>query len=94
MAATVWGIVWVLTRPDEHALDCFEGTATGLYVRSTVGVQIPDGERIQALVYLASNASCGTARPGYLEGIIAAASERGLPPRYILELRTWLTIGA
>lgn len=48
----------------------------------------PTGAK-RALVYVASSAEPGKPRPGYLESILAAAAEIGLPPAYRKELAGW-----
>ncbi|KAF0230997.1 MAG: AIG2 family [Beijerinckiaceae bacterium] len=43
----------------------------------------------RALVYVAASAVPGKPRPGYLEAILTAAAEIGLPPAYRKELAGW-----
>jgi gamma-glutamylcyclotransferase (GGCT)/AIG2-like uncharacterized protein YtfP len=80
-AATVWGLVWDLALSDVPALDRYEGVAGGLYVKAQQPVATPEGVR-RALVYLGRSQG-GTPRPGYLQGVIAAGREAGLPEAYL-----------
>ncbi|WP_407519863.1 gamma-glutamylcyclotransferase family protein [Methylobacterium oryzisoli] len=80
-AATVWGLVWDLALSDVPALDRYEGVAGGLYVKAQQPVVTPEGVR-RALVYLGRSQG-GTPRPGYLQGVIAAGREAGLPEAYL-----------
>lgn len=89
----VHGILWHLSTADERALDRYEGVDIGLYSKTTVQVCLDDGRRVEALVYLAADDHPGRARPGYLEGIVAAALTQGLPSHYVEELRRWLPTG-
>lgn len=82
--AMVYGILWLVGPADERALDAYEEIARGLYRRTCLTVEPvakPRGgsQRMAALVYLASDASLGWPRPGYLEPIVAAAREYGFP---------------
>jgi hypothetical protein len=70
---------------DRAALDAYENVAGGLYRAVTMRV-VTDRGSIPALVYVGAVALRGVPRPGYLELVIAAAREAGLPPRYIRDL--------
>lgn len=74
----VHGLLWELPFGDVLALDRYEGVAAGLYVKKQQPVLGEAGVR-RALVYFGSNAGSGAPRPGYLEGVLAAAREIGLP---------------
>jgi cation transport regulator ChaC len=91
--SAVHGILWHLSKADERTLDRYEGVGIGLYSKTTMQVCRDDGRRIEALVYLAKDDHPGRARPGYVEGIVAAALTHGLPARYLEELRRWLPTG-
>ncbi|WP_018262829.1 gamma-glutamylcyclotransferase family protein [Methylobacterium sp. WSM2598] len=78
--ATVWGLVWDLALSDVPALDRYEGVASGLYVKAQQPVVTGEGVR-RALIYLGRGQG-GVPRPGYLEGVIAAARQAGLPESY------------
>ena len=82
----VHGLLWSLTDDDLIALDRFEAVAEGHYYRSVIRVPF-QGNQIEAQVYRASDPTPGTAQPGYLEEIIRAAQELGLPSTYISMLR-------
>jgi hypothetical protein len=86
--AHVLGVVWALTPACELALDRYEGVHRGLYAKHEMPI---DGR--QTLVYVASDVEPGAPKPGYLEAIVAAATERAFPADYITGLRTWLAGG-
>ena len=85
---TVWGLVWDIAFADMPALDRYESVAGGLYVKLTQPVITDRGPR-RALIYVGRSAGTGQPRPGYLEGILAAAREAGLPADYIAEIEAW-----
>lgn len=62
----------------------------GLYKKAFVEVSVPSGRKIRALVYVAIDHTPGKARPGYMEKIVSAAEECGLPKTYIDQLKPWL----
>jgi hypothetical protein len=82
---TVWGLLWNIAFADMPALDRYESVASGLYVKLTQPVITDRGAR-QALIYVARNAAPGQPRPGYMEGVAAAARAAGLPGDYIAEI--------
>jgi len=75
---TVWGMLWNLALADVPALDRYEGVARRLYVKMAQPVLSERGPR-RALVYVARSTAPGRARPGYVEGVLAAAAAGGLP---------------
>ena len=83
--AVVHGLVWDLALADVPPLDRYEGVSGGLYVKAQVPILTERGAR-RALVYLGTDAGPGLPRPGYLEGILAAARELGLAERYLAEI--------
>ncbi len=86
---TVWGLVWDIPFADMPALDRYESVASGLYVKLMQPVITKTGSR-RALVYVARSVGTGQPRPGYLEGVTAAARAAGLPEDYIAEMEQWL----
>ena len=82
----VMGALWLLGDSDEAALDRYEDIGSGLYRREYVGVH-SQGQVVEALIYVAANVNPGTPRPGYLELVVAAARNLGLPADYIRELQ-------
>ena len=82
---SVFGFLWRLTEEDVEALDAYEGVASGDYRREYLTV-VTDGDQIQALVYVATNVTPGKPRPDYLEGVLKAANDVGLPAAYLAEL--------
>jgi hypothetical protein len=59
--------------------------ANGLYAKAMQPVITATGAR-RALIYLAADPRPGQARAGYVEGILAAAREIGLPADYLRDL--------
>ena len=83
--SAVYGLLWSLTEEDLAALDEYEGVPAGDYVRRTIPVSF-QGRELEAQVYLAADPTPGKPRPGYLETILQAAGDLGLPPDYIARL--------
>lgn len=81
----VYGLLWSLTDEDLAALDQYEGVPDGHYTRTTIPVEFR-GRPMEAQVYLAVDPAPGTPRPGYLETVVQAARDLGLPPGYIAVL--------
>ncbi len=82
---TVHGVVWDLALSDVPALDRYESLGTGLYSKINQPVVMEGGAR-RALVYVGRSARPGKPKPGYLEGVLAAARAWGLPSEYLYEL--------
>jgi len=82
---SVFGLLWRLSDKNVEALDAYEGVASGDYSRKYVTV-VAGGDPIEALVYVATNVAPGKPRPGYLELVLQAAAEVGLPESYLAEL--------
>jgi len=83
--SVVYGLLWSLSDEDLAALDQYEGVPAGHYTRTTIPVQFR-GKQTEAQVYLAADPAPGTARPGYLEAVVQAARDLGLPPEYVADL--------
>src|SRR3954471_1781969 len=86
---TTWGVLWDLAFADMPALDRYECAAGGLYVKVSQMVLTDKGPK-RALAYVGRSTGAGTPRPGYLEGVIAAAGGAGLPADYVRELAALL----
>ena len=86
---TVLGVLWDLALADVPALDRYEAVASRLYVKTSQPVLTEAGPR-RALIYVATGTAAGSARPGYLERVIAAGAEAGLPAAYLRELAALL----
>jgi hypothetical protein len=82
---SVWGLLWDLALADVSALDRYEDVGNGLYGKAVQPVITDSGAR-RALIYLVADSRPGAARPGYIEGILGAARDIGLPPDYIRDL--------
>jgi cation transport regulator ChaC len=89
-SSAVLGLLWQISESDERSLDRYEGVESGSYRREYFDVQMPDGKKVKALVYVAADSNPGKPRPGYLERILSAAKECGLPETYLSQLRPWL----
>jgi gamma-glutamylcyclotransferase (GGCT)/AIG2-like uncharacterized protein YtfP len=85
----VHGALWRVSDVHLRVLDEFEGTDLGLYVRQRREIHF-ETSTPEAHIYVATDMRGGSPRPGYLETIIAAAEDLGLPSAYIDELRKWL----
>ncbi len=85
--ATVHGVLWGLLPRHEAALDVYEGIRHGLYRKVWLSVRTAAGEQRDALLYEAGDPTPGTAVPGYMEKVVAAALHHGLPASYVEELR-------
>jgi hypothetical protein len=86
---TVFGVLWDLALADVPALDRYEAVASRLYVKMSQSVLTERGPR-RALIYVARSTAPSPARPGYLEALLAAAGEAGLPAAYLKELAALL----
>jgi hypothetical protein len=85
----VWGLLWDLALADMRALDRYESPSTGLYTKVAQPILMAQGAR-QSLIYMGRSAKPGVPKSGYMEGVVDAAGEAGLPQDYIQSLRTWL----
>ncbi len=85
----VWGMVWDLALSDVPALDRYESLHTGLYSKVLQPIVTEQGPR-RAMVYIGRSAKPGTPLPGYMEGVIEAATHAGLPEDYVRALGVWL----
>ena len=83
--SVVYGLLWSLTDDDLMALDQYEGVPAGDYLRTRIEVSFR-GDPLEAQVYLAADPAPGKPRRGYLETILQAARELGLPPEYVAEV--------
>ena len=81
----VMGALWTLTERDERSLDAYEGIDTGLYRRDLARVESGDRE-FEALIYVAASTKPGKPRSGYLESVVVASRQLGLPDDYVAEL--------
>ncbi len=82
---TVQGLLWDVPFADIPALDRYESVSSGLYTKISQPVIIEGGSK-RALVYVGRSGKPGKPKPGYLEGVLAAARDLGLPGDYLHEL--------
>jgi gamma-glutamylcyclotransferase len=85
---SVWGVLYELDRDGLDALDRKEGNGWA-YGRARVAVR-PNGDEpsVTAVTYRVCRREPAEVTPSaqYLEGLIAAARDRGLPTAYLAEL--------
>src|SRR6266705_2414305 len=84
----VHGVLWRLTARDLAAINAYESIDSGLYRRRRLSVRC-GARQAAALVYIASQRGEGRARPGYINVVVAAARDWGLPAPYIRSLARW-----
>jgi hypothetical protein len=84
----VHGVLWRLTPRDLAAVNAYEGIGSGLYRRLRLTVRC-GARRHSALVYLAVRKGEGVPRPGYIDLVVGAARDWGLPAPYMHSLRRW-----
>lgn len=86
----VWGALYELSEANLEALDRKEGSGWA-YRRMPVTVRACDGAEHEAFAYTVINKQSSevTPAPDYVEGLILAGRQRGLPDEYLrlLELR-------
>lgn len=85
-AGSVHGVLWRITPRDRVTLDAWENVDGGLYRGEMLSIRGPSG-RSPALVYFARPGREGRPRPGYMELVVQAALEWGLPPDYVADLQ-------
>ncbi len=86
----VWGVLWNLSEHDREALDWYEAVDAGMHRPATRTVTGPDGEEAEALLYVAPDDRPGRPQPDYVQQLIEAAREHGLPGVYMRTLQGWL----
>ncbi|CAN1555901.1 Gamma-glutamyl cyclotransferase-like [Rhabdaerophilaceae bacterium] len=77
----VFGLLWDFPIGEICILDRFEDIHRGLYTKLEQPVISANGPR-RALIYIGTGEPGGTPRPGYLETLLRAAAEIGLPEPY------------
>jgi gamma-glutamylcyclotransferase (GGCT)/AIG2-like uncharacterized protein YtfP len=90
--AIVHGVLWRLAPRDLAALNAYERLDQGLYRAATLPVR-QGARRMAALVYIGGARAEGVPRPGYMELVLTAAGEAGLPDAYIAQLARWAPSG-
>jgi cation transport regulator ChaC len=88
----VHGVLWRLAPRDLAALNAYERLDQGLYRAATLPVR-SGARRVAALVYIGCSRAEGVPRPGYIQLVLAAARDVGLPAGYIGELARWAPSG-
>lgn len=85
----VHGVLARLTKEDEDVLDFREGVKVKLYRREFLSVEISNGGRVDALVYVSNDEGVGSARTGYLERVLTGAQHHGLPGAAIARIQSF-----
>ena len=88
----VHGVLWRLAPRDIAALNAYERLDQGLYRAVTLPVRAGT-RRVAALVYVGGSRVAGMPRPGYLDLVLAAARETGLPAPYVASLSRHMPSG-
>lgn len=83
----VHGALWDVPVCDVKALDRYEQVGQGLYAKKMIPVLREPFGSAPALVYVGAAPALGAASPGYLDDIVAAAEQLGLPQAHIAALR-------
>lgn len=86
--AVVHGLLWNLSEEDERTLDAYEGVAKGHYRKDVLAVRVGEGT-LDAMVYVGLDPAPGKPAAGYLERVVAAGRDLGLPGPYLAELEGW-----
>lgn len=81
----VRGILWRLTARDLAALNIYERVDGGLFRARRLRVRAGNAP-VSALVYIGRSRVAGRPKPGYLDLVVAAAHEVGLPADYVAAL--------
>ena len=90
----VFGTLWHCLPQHLATLDRFEAVRLRVYRRRTVIVQLADGRRRHAIVYVSSLHQKGRARREYLKtAVLPGARAFKLPQDYIDEIARWLPSG-
>jgi cation transport regulator ChaC len=83
----VHGVLFDLALSDVRPLDRYEETGSGLYTKVMQPVVRQAGSAVQALIYIGSETSGGSAASAaYMDGVIQAAKAAQLPTAYVAML--------
>ena len=75
--------VWKIEDSDERALDRYEGYPT-LYRKEMIDVEMDNGEKVKAMVYIMNYGNPAMPYKEYLNTIIKGYEDVGLDPSYLL----------
>lgn len=81
-SGNVYGVLWRISPRDLAALDAYENVLGGLYRREMMPI-IHGSRSMAAIVYIGAEKREGAARKGYMELVVQAARENGLPDDYV-----------
>ena len=82
--ASIYGVLYLLTRAELDRLDRTEGVHVGAYERVPVDVVLEDGTCVTAITYRSSRTTTGR-KPSarYMRLLLDGAREHGLPDDYV-----------
>jgi len=86
--SSVWGVLYEVSNRCLESLDRKDGYPWA-YDRRAVDVTLESGERVRAVTYVVDQPEPDEVEPSsdYANGLVAAASEQGLPAAYVESLR-------
>ena len=81
----VYGVLWLISKSDEHELDRYEGVACNCYRKAICPIVYDFDEVVPALLYISNRDihDGKTYRTGYLDNIIENANKLGFNAEYI-----------
>jgi gamma-glutamylcyclotransferase (GGCT)/AIG2-like uncharacterized protein YtfP len=80
------GVLYDVSFGDLSSLDRYEEIGRGLYTKISQPVLRHGKAPVRALVYIGRIRAAGRPKPGYMEGVLAAAKRWDLPATYIAHL--------
>ena len=84
----VRGVLWQISKSDEDELDIYEGVSSNLYNKEICAVSVGN-EKVDSLVYIATNSEFGSPRKNYLETIINGIVSFNGHKEWLDEVRSW-----
>lgn len=87
------GVLWDMPTGDMTALDRFEQVGQGLYAKRILPTLREPCGSVHAVVYVCVDPDRGAAWRGYLDDIVSAARDHGLPAAYIDYLAAFSAAG-
>lgn len=88
-ASRVYGVLWLLSEPDEKTLDHYKRIGEGPYIKSIRDIEVAEGLTGKAMLYVSRNFVYGVPGKSYMDEILANAEKHHFPRHYINELKQW-----
>lgn len=88
----VYGVLWEISDNDLYRLDRYEGVATGCYQHESIDVELTNGDKQTALVYISNRQLWFFPfGPGsdYIDNIYRWGQIHGFPEEYLDVLDDW-----